>query len=238
MPDAQQFTQRDVIPSRRFLTRDQVRRVDQLAIQQFGMSGLVLMENAGRGCVDVLCEVGIAGPVLICCGKGNNGGDGLVIARHLAVRGFKPLVLQAFAAGELKGDAADNFAILQRTSVEIMRVDNGCDWGSISNWFGTADWVVDALLGTGSQGEPRFPVDELIRYANAATARKMAIDLPSGMDCDTGQVAKETFRATHTCTLVAEKTGFQAASAQPFLGTVHVLDIGTPREVLDAALAR
>lgn len=202
------------------------------------MSGLVLMENAGRGCADVLCDVGIAGPVLICCGKGNNGGDGLVVARHLDVRGYQPLVLLACAASELKADAAVNLSILRRTSVEIKQVDSSRDWGSIAHWFDIADWVVDALLGTGSQGEPRFPIDELIRRANAATARKLAIDLPSGLDCDTGQPANETFRAAHTCALVAQKAGFQTEGAQPFLGTVHVLDIGTPREVLDAVLAR
>ncbi|HJN11244.1 MAG TPA: NAD(P)H-hydrate epimerase [Pirellulaceae bacterium] len=238
MFDARNFTERDVIVPTRYLTRDQVRCVDQIAIEQFGMSGLVLMENAGRGCADVLCEVGIAGPVLICCGKGNNGGDGLVIARQLDVRGYQPLVLLACAASELKGDAAVNFAILRRTSVEIKQVESSCDWGVISEWFDSADWVVDALLGTGSHGEPRFPVDQLIRRANAATARKLAIDLPSGLDCDTGQHANETFRAAHTCTLVAQKAGFQVEVAKPFLGTVHVLDIGAPREVLEAVLAR
>lgn len=237
MPDAQHSAQDDVLPPR-FLTREQVRRVDQIAIEQFGMSGLVLMENAGRGCADVLSQVGISGTVLICCGKGNNGGDGLVIARQLDLRGHRSRVLLACASGELKGDAAANFAILQRTSVEIKQVASRCDWRAISEWFDHADWIVDALLGTGSQGEPRFPVDKLIRCANAAAARRMAIDLPSGLDCDTGQFAEATFRADHTCTLVAQKTGFQVARAKPFLGTVHVLDIGAPGEVVDAALAQ
>ena len=237
MPDAQNSEQDAGLPTR-FLTREQVRRVDQIAIEQFGMSGLVLMENAGRGCADVLCEIGISGSVLICCGKGNNGGDGFVIARQLDLRGHKPRVLLACAAGELKGDAATNFGILRRTSVELKQVESHSDWGVISAWFDHADWIVDALLGTGSQGEPRFPVDKLIRCANAATAQRMAIDLPSGLDCDTGQFAEETFRAAHTCTLVARKTGFQAEGAQPFLGTIHVLDIGAPSEVVDAAVAQ
>ena len=221
-----------------YLTREQVRCVDRIAIQQFGMSGLVLMENAGRGCADVLCELGIAGPVLICCGKGNNGGDGLVIARQLDLRGHTALVLLACEPVELQGDAAANFAILRRTSVEIRQVSSDCDWDAITDWFDQSAWVVDALLGTGAHGEPRFPIDELIRRANAATARRLAIDLPSGLDCDTGHPAAETFRADHTCTLVARKTGFQCESAQPYLGTVRVLDIGAPRRVIDEALSR
>lgn len=76
-----------------FLTREQVRAVDRRAIDEYGMSGLVLMENAGRGCADVLCRIGIAGPVVICCGRGNNGGDGFVIARHLDLRGIVVRVL-------------------------------------------------------------------------------------------------------------------------------------------------
>lgn len=220
----------------RYLTRDQVRRVDEIAVRQFGMSGLVLMENAGRGCADVLCEVGITGPVLIVCGKGNNGGDGLVVARHLDLRGQLPRVLFADEPNSLQGDAAVNFAILQRTSVEIRVVGPNCEGTALEDWFDRADWIVDAMLGTGARGAPRPPVDALIRRANASLARKLAIDLPSGLDCDTGFPSDPTFRADHTCTLVAGKTGFQAASAAPYLGQVHVLDIGAPREVIDAVL--
>ena len=88
------------------LTRAQSRRIDQLAIDHYGLSGLVLMENAGRGVTDVLVSRGIAGPVAICCGKGNNAGDGFVIARHLDLRGFEPRVLLWAEPAELTGDAA------------------------------------------------------------------------------------------------------------------------------------
>lgn len=231
------YTARDDIVLTLYLTREQVRRVDQIAVHQFGMSSLVLMENAGRGCADVLCQQGIDGPVLICCGKGNNGGDGLVIARQLHVRGHTPCVLLACDPAELQGDAAANFAILQRTSVAIQQVDANCGGHAVAEWFDQADWIVDALLGTGASGEPRFPIDVVIRRANEATARKLAIDLPSGLDCDTGQPATATFRADITCTMVAQKTGFQVAAAKPYLGTVQVLDIGAPPEVMDEILS-
>jgi len=220
--------------TRGFLTREQVRRVDQIAIQQFGMSGLVLMENAGRGCADVLCELGVSGTVVICCGKGNNGGDGLVIARHLAVRGHSPVVLLAATPASYQGDAAENLAIVRQTAVEIREIGQSGDEDANSLLFDKSEWIVDALLGTGAKGPPRKPIDSLIRQANASAAKRLAIDLPSGLDCDTGEPANPTFRADHTCTLVARKAGFEAASALPFLGKVRVIDIGVPPEVIAA----
>src|SRR5213593_3594583 len=92
------------------LNREQVREVDRRAIDEYGMSGLVLMENAGRGCADKLCELGIAGPVVICCGKGNNAGDGFVIARHLDLRGVAVKVVLWSDPAELQGDAGANYS--------------------------------------------------------------------------------------------------------------------------------
>jgi len=100
-------------------TREQSRRVDRIAVEEFGFSGLVLMENAGRGVADVLCRLGIAGPVVVCCGKGNNAGDGFVIARHLDLRGHRVRVLLWAKPEELIGEAAVNFQILTKTDVPI-----------------------------------------------------------------------------------------------------------------------
>ena len=100
-------------------TREQSRLVDQLAAEEYGFSGLVLMENAGRGVADVLCRLGIAGPVAVCCGKGNNAGDGFVVARHLDLRGHAVRVLLWADPAELTGDAAANFHILTKTDVPI-----------------------------------------------------------------------------------------------------------------------
>src|SRR5882757_6842301 len=97
------------------LNREQSRDIDRRAIEEFGFTGLVLMENAGRGCVDVLEGLGIDGPVVILCGKGNNAGDGFVIARHLAIRGNDCRVLLLCPPADLRGDAATNFAILKTT---------------------------------------------------------------------------------------------------------------------------
>ncbi len=210
------------------LNREQSRRVDEIAIEQFGMSGLVLMENAGRGCADELVALGIDGPVVICCGKGNNGGDGYVIARHLDARGFVARVMLCCDAEELTGDAAENHRILSMSSVPTVPFDER----AVVDQLSEADWIVDALLGTGAQGEPRPPLDQVIRRLNECPAKKLAIDLPSGLDCDSGEPSASTFRADHTLTFVAPKVGFAAPQAKSFVGDVHVLGIGVPRDLL------
>ena len=215
-----------------YLTREQVRRIDQRAIDEYAMMGLVLMENAGRGCVDVLCRLGIAGQVVVCCGKGNNGGDGFVIARHLDLRGYETRVLLCCEPDSLQGDAAANYEILSRAGVPLLPCPEDYDDAWLARQLKDAAWIVDALLGTGARGEPRPPLDRLIPALNAHPARRLAIDLPSGLDCDTGQAAAAAIQADCTCTFVAAKAGFRVASAQPYLGQVHVLDIGAPRKLL------
>ena len=219
-------------------TREECHAIDGHAIEHYGFTGLVLMENAGRGCVDVLERVGIDGPVVIVCGKGNNAGDGFVIARHLAIRGHDCHVLLLSPPSELRGDAAANFAILQKVGVPIVEVG--------SDWFGVpgpprlggptldAAWIVDAVLGTGATGDPRPPFDAAIDWMNtrAATTRLLAVDVPSGLDCDSGEPSSHTVRADHTCTFVAMKVGFTLAAAKQFTGEVHVCDIGVPLSVV------
>jgi NAD(P)H-hydrate epimerase len=220
------------------LSREQSRLVDRLAQDEFGLSGIVLMENAGRGVADVLCRLGIHAPVVICCGKGNNAGDGFVIARHLDLRGHAVRVLLWAEPAELSGDAETNFKILQKTAVPIEVFGNRHDSARLAALLADAGWIVDALLGTGARGEPRAPLDAVIDQLNAAPAQKMAVDLPSGLDCETGVAARHTIRAAETCTFVAAKTGFRVPGSEQFTGRVHVLDIGAPRQVVEAACAK
>lgn len=215
-----------------YLDRQQAREVDRRAVEQYGLSGLVLMENAGRACADTLCKVGVAGPVVICCGRGNNAGDGFVIARHLDLWGETARVLMFSDPGRLSGDAAVNYEVLTKCNVPIVMVDRADD-ERFERAIQDADWIIDALLGTGARGAPRPPLDGVIRRLNEHPAKKMAVDLPSGLDCDTGEPAKITFRADHTCTFVALKAGFAAKPAQKLLGKIHVLDIGAPRKLME-----
>ena len=223
------------------LTREQVRSIDLKAVANYGMSGLVLMENAGRGCADKLCELGINGKVMILCGNGNNGGDGFVIARHLNARGHDVKVLyfsNIHPAPARMRDAFANLAILGRSTVVMAHLNKIDERIQEYLAFSDPEWIVDALLGTGATGDPRPPVSVLIQAANATHAKKLAIDLPSGLDCDTGIPGNPTFRADHTCTFVAPKVGFANPAAKEFLGTVSVHDIGVPRKLLEEFLPR
>jgi NAD(P)H-hydrate epimerase len=214
------------------LTRDQVRQVDRRAIEEYGMSGLVLMENAGRGVADTVLTLGVHGPVVICCGKGNNGGDGFVIARHLDNRGKAVSVLLFAHPSELRGDAAANFHILERAGITFETFDKSITAAQLKQHLAYADWIVDALLGTGATGEPQPPYAAAIEAINSAVKKVLAVDLPSGLDCDTGAATPYTVVAEHTCTFVAAKPGFYKAGASNFTGRVHVIDIGVPHRLI------
>ena len=214
------------------LTRQQVRRVDQLAIERYGMSSLVLMENAGRGVVDVLLRLDPApGPVAVLCGKGNNAGDGFVIARHLQIRGVDAKVMLLFPPTDLTGDARANYEILVRGGLPVVDLSAAVTPELLAEHAGNAAWLVDAMLGTGATGEPRERIATAIRWMNEHPARRLAVDIPSGLDCDTGVAASATVRADMTCTFVAQKPGLLPAEAKPFVGEIHVLSIGIPSKV-------
>ncbi|HVX09760.1 MAG TPA: NAD(P)H-hydrate epimerase [Pirellulales bacterium] len=219
--------------SRNVLNREQIRDVDRRAADDYGMSTLVLMENAGRGIADLFTQWGAKGPVVICAGKGNNGGDGFVLARHLDLRGVNVRVLLWAEEADLSGDAAANFQILRKSDVPVHVFGRRHDASKLADYLERAEWIVDALMGTGARGEPRPPLDAVIDQLNAARAPKVAIDLPSGLDCDSGLPAAATIRARHTCTFVAAKPGFLVAGADSYTGEIHVLDIGAPRRLLN-----
>jgi NAD(P)H-hydrate epimerase len=227
----------------RTLTREMVRELDRRAIEEFGIPGIVLMENAGRGAAEKLCELGVHGRVVICCGPGNNGGDGFVIARHLDLRGIETQVLcwgwqpELIAGGQRPpgkpNDAAVNLQILIKSN---FNVSFQLPPQELSTFFDGADWILDALLGTGSHGEPRSPLDEVIATINSSGSKVLAIDLPSGLDCNTGKAANHIIRAAHTCTFVAPKPGFFVPDAQQYTGQIHTIEIGAPRALEEEML--
>src|SRR6185437_1049777 len=142
------------------ITREQARQIDERAVQEFGMSSLVLMENAGRQLADKLLELGARGPVAICCGTGNNGGDGFVLARHLDLRGVPGRVLVWGPRAKMSRDAAANFGILEKSAAAIELFETSHDSTLLASRLAGAEWIVDGLLGTGARGEPRAPLDE------------------------------------------------------------------------------
>ena len=209
-----------------FLTRAQVRAFDKHAIEQLGIPSVVLMENAGRGVAQVLHVLGIRGPVVIACGKGNNGGDGLVIARHLANAMCDMSVLLFARPSELSPDAAIQWNVVQKMRLPAQIALQPLDEMTLATSFAKAEWIVDALFGTGLTGPVRSPFDRIITLINGSPARVLAVDIPSGLDADTGEPLGPTIRAEHTVTFVAPKLGFRNPAAAAFTGQVHVADIG------------
>jgi NAD(P)H-hydrate epimerase len=217
-----------------YLTRDQMRALDRRAIEQYGVPGPVLMENAGRGAAELLLGLGVRGRVVVCCGKGNNGGDGYVIARHLDNRRVNVNVLLFAHPQELTGDAATAYRIIAFSELPVAIFDRPpLSEENLRRELAGADWIVDALCGTGLQGPVLPPLDQAVAAINAAGARVLAVDLPSGLDCDTGQPLGPAIRADHTATFVAMKKGFANPAAAPWLGQVHIVDIGAPRRLLE-----
>ncbi|QDT45932.1 Bifunctional NAD(P)H-hydrate repair enzyme Nnr [Gimesia alba] len=220
------------------LSRAEVRSVDQRTIEEFGLPGVALMENAGRGVFELLLSLKVTGPVKICAGKGNNGGDGFVIARHLDNAGIPVQIFLLADPEHLTGDAAINYQVASRMGIPIQSDPVLSDPDALRTFLSDADWIVDAFLGTGVQGTIRPPFTTAIQIVNQAAGNKLAVDLPSGLDCDTGLSLGDCIIAAQTATFVAEKKGFAIPESKQFTGAVHVVDIGAPRQIITELLQK
>jgi NAD(P)H-hydrate epimerase len=236
-----------------WMSRDEVRELDRRATDEFGVPSIVLMENAGRGAAELLMHLNSEKkPVTILCGPGNNGGDGFVMARHLEIHGY-PLRIWLFApstdnagrilrlgiAPKLTADCDANFRIFVRREGDVSFVDSRSGFLEGQRQQMTADvtrsraWIVDALFGTGLDRALAPPFDEVIAAINASGNPVLAVDIPSGLDCDSGKPIGPTVKATHTATFVGWKKGFLQPLAKPWIGEVHVIDIGAPKKLVD-----
>lgn len=208
------------------VTRREARAFDRWAIEVLGLPGAVLMENAARGAAEVaLRELERPGAraarVVILCGSGNNGGDGYALARQLLLAGVRAELASPFASERLTADAVLQRRVVERLGLEVRGQPS-------SRWDG-ADLLVDALLGTGSRGEPRAPLDAWLAHLEGlAVGRRLALDLPSGLDADSGEAAQHAFRADVTVTFAARKAGFDAPGAARWTGRVELASIGVP----------
>ncbi len=213
------------------MSRDEVRAVDRWAIDTLGIHGVVLMENAGRSCAELIKEKlgNITKPkVCIFCGTGNNGGDGYVTARHLLNGGFKVSVVIVGDRDKVKGDAKINLDILERIGqpIEQMSLDEGDIPDRVRTFAAGADMLVDGLFGTGLSGRLSDEYKQLIESINAQNRPVLAIDIPSGLDCDSGQPLGAAIKASWTVTFVAVKKGFTFPGAAQYTGEVFVASIG------------
>jgi len=221
------------------LTRQEVREVDRLAIQEYGIPGVVLMENAGRGTAEhIVRELGGSAEgrrVTLACGGGNNGGDGFVIARHLHNAGADVTILLAADPDLLKGEAEVNYRIARAMHLPMLACGSDSQIQQAAVHLTQCDCLVDALLGTGFAGQVRSPLRELIIQINAAGSQGVkivAVDIPSGLDCDTGRPGGIAVRAHLTVTFVAPKVALLSNAAASYVGRIAVVDIGVPWEIV------
>lgn len=216
----------------RVMSRDEVRRVDAWAIETIGMPGVVLMENAGRSCAELALQMlaTSADPnVCIFCGAGNNGGDGYVIARHLLNAGVRTSIVLCGDPAKVRGDARINLDVLEQLGHRVERLDPGEQGaaGRIHTLGRDASLIVDALFGTGLRGELKPEYRNVIEAMNALGRPILAVDIPSGLDCDTGEPLGTAIRAVCTVTFVAVKKGFLASpNAGRYVGELYVASIG------------
>jgi len=213
------------------MTRDEVRAFDAWAINTLCIPGVVLMENAGRSCAELIKDKlkEKANPkVCIFCGTGNNGGDGYVIARHLINSGFAVTVVVCGDRGKIKGDAKINLDILEHMgkAIESFDLTGGKIREQVETFCSEADMLVDSLFGTGLNGQIRGDYKELIESLNDCRCPILAVDIPSGLDCDTGEPLGAAIRADATVTFVALKKGFTSQAACAYTGEIFIASIG------------
>src|SRR5260370_16270312 len=209
---------------------NQMREVDRLMTEEVGISLLQMMENAGR-CLAAHARDMMGGDargrrIIVLAGRGGNGGGGLVAARRLAGWGASVTVALAQSTNDMRGVPRQQLAILEWLGIPIRVAAD-----RISDLLTGADLVVDALIGYSLRGAPAGPVAALIRAANAAGRPMLALDLPSGLDGDSGDASHPTIRPPETLTLALPKQGQLAPAAPPWVGRLHLADISVPAEV-------
>jgi hydroxyethylthiazole kinase-like uncharacterized protein yjeF len=221
---------------------EQMRAIDRWAIEEQGVPSLDLMERAGEGVARVVEQMAPDGPLVVVCGKGNNGGDGLVVARLLREAGRPVTVLCAAPPDDFSGDGKANLARLPGDPPRELARGNGGDGNGgggsknggdgedgAASALGGAALIVDALLGTGFEGAPRGTVAAAIEAIGAACAPVVSVDVPSGADASTGRVAGAAVRATVTVTFHAAKPGLWIRPGKACAGEVQSIGIGIPR---------
>ena len=220
----------------KLLTSEEMRLLDRISIEKVGIPGTVLMENAGRAVADFITERWPSHwKVYLFCGPGNNGGDGLVIARHLYNRGYQVKVFLVGAKEKLKGDAQVNLNIAFNMGINIRQIVSAAHLTSEREKLDNEECMllVDALLGTGAKGAPRGILKEMVSFINRCKGIKIAVDLPTGVDADTGQVAGEAVKADYTITFAYPKRGIYLYPGINYVGKVKIVDIGIPSDILE-----
>src|SRR2546426_5294133 len=203
-----------------------MRKIDEITIREFQVDVLMLMENAGRASATLARQMlgrTIFGKRVACLlGGGNNGGDGMVAARHLANWGAVVKVIVGATKDKMKSVPLGQLHIIEKMGIPILSTDYV---------LRDCDLLVDGLIGYGLEGNPRDRIATIIRDANASGRPILALDVPSGMNATTGETYDPCIKATATLTLALPKTGFLAPGASPYVGALYLADISIPRNV-------
>ncbi len=220
----------------RILSAAQMREADRYTIDEIGIPSLVLMENAGRqvvAAIEATFEATLSGRVAVLCGRGNNGGDGFVVARTLLQRGIDAAVFVVGALAEVKGDGRVNLEILGRLGVTVVEVNDEQSWELHFSEISKCSLIVDAIFGTGLTTAVAGMMETVIADLNASDIPVVAIDLPSGLSADTPQLVGDCIEASMTVTLAAPKLPLVLPPGEARCGDVVIADIGIPYDVIE-----
>lgn len=213
------------------VTAAEMRTIDRRAIEEYGIPGIVLMENAGLRIVEIIRDHFPRGRVLVLAGRGNNGGDGLVVARHLCRERDVSVWLAAHPYA-YQGDALTNLTILQRIGHPVRIMDGEASFQDLEKDLSDSALVVDALLGTGISREVDPLFSAVIRLINSKKAAVLSVDIPSGVCADSGRILGEAVRASLTVTFALPKRGLLLFPGAGVTGRLEVVDIGIPAQLL------
>jgi len=218
------------------VTAEQMQELDRKAIETYRIPGILLMENAGRGAAETILTSFPDLPqkrIVIIAGKGNNGGDGFVIARHLLNRGITVKVILLTDPKSLRGDAETNHYIFHRMKGEILPAPSSKDYQKIKRDIEKSDLLIDAIFGTGLDAEVRGYYREVIDHLNALHKPMVAIDIPSGLNANTGKPLGTAIRADLTITFGLPKVGLLISPGTHYVGSLKVVDIGIPKPLVE-----
>lgn len=223
----------------RIVTKDEMKKIDKWSIKTLGIPGTVLMENAGRGCVNVLEDYFNLEnlKVFVICGTGNNGGDGFVIGRHLQNRSSYVKIILAGKGSVLRGDALLNYKLAKKAKIDIYETTDVNRIKKAHDSFNPVV-LVDALFGTGFKGAPKGIYPKLIELINNTDAFIFSVDIPSGINGDDGQFEDTCVVADATATMCLPKRGNYLYPGRDFCGDLYIIDIGVPYDLIDEGFPR
>lgn len=208
------------ITAGQIISSAEARRLDKIAVEKFSIPSIVLMENAGKNTAEIIIKKFHPRQSVIFCGGGNNGGDGFVIARHLFNNDVKVKVFTAQKISKYTGDALINLNIIRKIKIPVITLT------ARKFKIPKTDLIVDALLGTGTNGKLREPYKKIIKKINSVKTPVVSVDIPSGIDADTGKKLADAIKSNLTVTMVAVKKGLLINDGRKYAGQIAVTDIG------------